>query len=299
MELETVAYGGWERCYRMTNGEIELIITGDVGPRIIRLGFVGEENLFKEYPEMMGKTGGDAWRIYGGHRFWHAPEHRVRTYLPDNADVAVGMYDGVVEVIQPEEGRTGLQKSLDIVLAPDENKVTVTHRITNKGLWPVTLAPWALSVMAAGGVGIVPLPPRGSHDEHLLPTTSLAIWPYVNMGDKRWTWGEKYILLRQDSAATGPQKIGVACSPGWVGYWRAGYLFIKQFVHQPEATYPDMNSSAELFTDADMLEVETLGPLAEVVPGGSIEHVETWRLFADVPNIEADGDVEAYVRPLV
>ena len=31
--------------------------------------------LFKEYDEQMGKTGGDEWRIYGGHRLWIAPEH--------------------------------------------------------------------------------------------------------------------------------------------------------------------------------------------------------------------------------
>jgi hypothetical protein len=38
----------------MTNGEIELVVTGDIGPRIIRYGFVGGRNLFHEFAGQMG-----------------------------------------------------------------------------------------------------------------------------------------------------------------------------------------------------------------------------------------------------
>jgi hypothetical protein len=64
--MQKVEYKGWKNCYRVENGQIELIITADVGPRIICYRFIGKDNEFKEYPEMMGKTGGDEWRIYGG-----------------------------------------------------------------------------------------------------------------------------------------------------------------------------------------------------------------------------------------
>ena len=61
-------------------------------------------------------------------------------------------------------------------------------------------APWALSVMDTGGTAIIPLPPRGSHEDNLLPANSMTFWAYTDMADPRWTWGEKYLLLRQDSA---------------------------------------------------------------------------------------------------
>ena len=77
--IERIEYGGWPNCYRFSNQRIELIITTDVGPRVIRLGFVGQDNEFKEYPDMLGQTGGKEWRIYSGHRFWHAPEQQDRT----------------------------------------------------------------------------------------------------------------------------------------------------------------------------------------------------------------------------
>ena len=55
---EKVNYGGWPNCIRLTNGQVELIITTDVGPRVIRFGFAGGQNLFNEVKEQMGKTGG-------------------------------------------------------------------------------------------------------------------------------------------------------------------------------------------------------------------------------------------------
>ncbi|GAJ16373.1 unnamed protein product, partial [marine sediment metagenome] len=54
------------------------VVTTDVGPRIVRFGFVGDQNLFREFKQQQGKTGGDKWLIYGGHRFWHAPEEKLR-----------------------------------------------------------------------------------------------------------------------------------------------------------------------------------------------------------------------------
>ena len=35
VKVEKTEYAGWKNCYRVTNGEIELIVTGDVGPRIV------------------------------------------------------------------------------------------------------------------------------------------------------------------------------------------------------------------------------------------------------------------------
>ncbi|MCJ7665262.1 MAG: DUF4380 domain-containing protein, partial [Actinobacteria bacterium] len=85
--IKNYKFGGWENCLRLENDEIELVATTDVGPRIIRLGFKGGQNLFKEFGDQLGKTGGDQWRIYGGHRLWHAPEAVPRTYFPDNKPV--------------------------------------------------------------------------------------------------------------------------------------------------------------------------------------------------------------------
>lgn len=297
--VEKTNYRGWPNCYRMSNGVAELIVTTDVGPRIIRFGFINGENEFKEFDLQLGKTGGDQWLPYGGHRLWHAPEDPVRTYYPDNFPVQFEQHDGSVRFIQAPEKTTGIQKEIDVWMSPNDAHVRITHRLRNTNLWTVELAPWALSVMAPGGVGIFPLPPRGSHPKDLLPTSSMAVWAYTDMTDARWTWGTKYVLLRQDTQAKIPQKVGFMDTDGWEAYARNGHLFVKKFDYVNGARYPDFGCNAETFTNADMLEVETLGPVAPIEAGKAVEHVEHWFLFRDVPVPKNDADVDAYVLPKV
>ena len=80
--IDKTPYKGWPNCYRVTNGEIELIVTADVGPRIIRFGFVNGQNLFKEFPDQLGKTGEEKFQLRGGDRVWKAPEDPVATWRP-------------------------------------------------------------------------------------------------------------------------------------------------------------------------------------------------------------------------
>jgi len=300
MNREKTDYRGWPNCYRLSNGIVDLIVTTDVGPRIIRFGFLNEGNEFKEYEEMVGQIGGDEWRIYGGHRLWHAPENDPRTYFPDNTPVQIEEHESFVRLIQSTEPTTGIQKEIDLVLAPDAARVTVTHRLRNAGsLWDVELAPWALSVMAVGGKAIIPLPPRGTHPEHLLPTNTLTLWAFTDMTDPRWTWGSKYVLLRQDESVETPQKVGLMVPDGWAAYARNNHLFVKKFDYRAEARYPDLGSSVETFTNHEMLELETVAPVVRLKPGDSVEHVEHWFLFRDVPAPENDADVDRDILPKV
>lgn len=298
VSVEKISYQGWPNCYRLSNDQVDLIITTDVGPRIIRFGFVGEANEFVEFPEQMGRMGEAEWLNFGGHRLWHAPESKARTYFADSGPVKFEQHDGFVRTIQDVEPTTGIQKEMDITLDPKSAKVTVVHRLRNTGLWAVELAPWALSVMAPGGVAILPQPPRGSHTENLLPTNRLVLWAYTDMSDARWTWGQRFVLLRQDAAATAPQKVGMSHTP-WIAYARAGHLFVKQFPIHPAAPYVDMGCSVETFTNNRMLEVETLAPLVTLGTGEIAEHTESWSLFQDVPMPAGDADVMRDVLPLI
>ena len=299
MDVQKIDYHGWPNCCRLSNGLIDLIATTDVGPRIIRFGFVGEENEFREYEETAGKVGGDEWRIYGGHRLWHAPEAKPRTYCPDNSAVRLERHGDFVRLVQPAEALTGIQKEIDIHLSPTAAHAEVTHRLRNANLWVVELAPWALSVMAPAGTAIIPLPPRRSHEESLLPANTIALWAYTDMSDPRWHWGERYVLLTQDAASDTPQKVGIMTPDGWAAYARAGHLFVKRFSYVEDARYPDLGCSVEAFTNADMLELETLGPLVGLEPGAAVEHVEHWHVFRDVPAPRNDADVDRDILPLV
>lgn len=295
--MEKIAYGGWANCVRLANDTIEMIATLDVGPRIMRFGFIGQDNELKEIDQDLGQTGSHVHRFYGGHRLWHAPEEPVRTYWPDNAPVDISPLPDGVRLTQPVEAATGLQKEIDLHLAPAAARVTVIHRLKNTNLWSVEFAPWALTMFAPGGIAILPLPPRGSHVGNLQPTAVLALWAYTDLSDPRWTWGQKYIWLKQDPARSTPQKIGASLPDGWLAYARSNHLFIKQFAYDAAAVYPDRGCNAEVFTNGEMLELETLGPLVRVEPGRAVTHSEVWQLFDDVPLPATEAAVERHVLP--
>jgi len=296
LQVATISYRGWPGCCRLWNDSVELVVTTDVGPRIIRFGFIGENEL-GEFPEHAGHTGGDEFRLYGGHRLWHAPESLERTYCPDNAPVALERQADGVRITQPTEARTGIQKEMVISLSPTDAQVQIVHRLWNRNLWAVDLAAWALTVMASGGTAVIPLPPRIPYPEGLLPTGRLALWPYTDPTDPRWRWGRKYILLRQDATRPAPQKLGASVPDGWIAHVRNGRLFVKTFRYMPEAMYPDLGSAVETFTDGRMLELETLSPIARVEPRGAIEHVEHWHLWRDVAVPLGDDDVDRHIFP--
>src|ERR1700676_5232994 len=89
VKVEKTEYKGWPNCYRVSNGEVELIVTGDVGPRIIRYGFAGGQNLFKEFADQLGKSGEGKFQLRGGDRVWKGPEDPVATWAPDNVPVEI------------------------------------------------------------------------------------------------------------------------------------------------------------------------------------------------------------------
>ena len=298
--MEKVTFKGWQNCYKIASNFVDLIVTTDVGPRIIHFSFPGDDNVFAEFPDQIGQTGGDDWRIYGGHRLWHAPEGRTRTYYPDNNPVEIQELEKGVRLIAPVEPTTGIQKEIDIFPSPNRARVKVVHRLRNHNMWPIELAPWALSVMATGGTAVLPLPEGGSHEEDLLPVATIVLWPYTRMNDPRWTWGSEYILLHQDTSAEGPQKIGANNMHGWSGYVNNGCFFLKTFPkHDLDLAYADKGSSTELFTDPTFLEVESLGPLVNLQPKAEVEHVEEWYLFPDVETPSNDADVNEHVLPKV
>jgi len=295
--MQTIAYRGWLNCFRLANQRIELIATGDVGPRIVHLSVPGGENIFGLLPDEAGQTGGDEFRIYGGHRLWHAPEAMPRTYFPDNAPVEAVMDGNTLRLIPPPETTTGIQKEIDVTLIGDQPHVEVRHILENTGLWTIELAPWAISVMSLGGVAIMPQSDWPSPDG-LLPNRALSLWPYSDMRDPRVHWGSRHILLRQDPAVEPPFKIGLNDTSGWAAYWRANQLFVKCFDYEVACEYPDNGCSVESYTCGRFQELETLGPLVLLEPGEAVEHVEHWFLYDEVGAIESEDAVERIVRPL-
>ena len=300
VRVEKMEYEGWQNCYRVSNGEIELIVTGDVGPRIIRFGFIEGQNLFKEFPDQLGKSGEDKFQLRGGDRVWKAPEDPVGTWAPDNVPVDVRVTATGLIAREPIEPLTNLQKEIEINMAPSGTHVTVSHRIANHSLFALEFAPWALTMMAQGGIAIAGFPPRGKHPANLEPTNPLVMWAYTNLADSRWKFTKKYMILRQDPNNSDAQKLGMFNSDTWAAYVLNGEAFVKRAKADPAKTYPDFGCTFETFTNNEFLEIETLGPQTKVQPGQSVEQVEHWALYRNVGlTALTDQELDQVLLPLV
>lgn len=295
-------HAGWDRNLHFGNEHLELVATLDVGPRILHFSTPGGQNVFKTYTHELGGRGETEWMIRGGHRFWIAPEDLERTYHRDNLPVEhtqnLATGEVVIESTQETGGR--IQKTLGITVAADAPRVTVRHTARNIDSVPLEFSVWALSVMAPGGIEIIPQPRLGEHPRDLLPNRSMILWPYTDLSDPRWRIGRDFFTLSQRPGLP-PAKIGLAHRMRWVAYALGHSLFVKTFEYLEGEIYPDSGCNFETFTNSNMLEIESLAPLKTLAPGEEFTHIEHWSLLPLESEIatNSDEDLAKILTPLL
>ena len=283
---------------KLATRALELVVTTEVGPRVVSLrsrkGRAG--NLFLEMPADEQRYHG--FYLRGGHRLWHAPEDIVRSYQPDDDRLAVKLLPKGVALTPPTETMTGLQKGMKVEVL-GERTVKVTHTLTNRGLWPVECAPWALTMFRPGGHAVLPLMPKGDHARgDLLPTYALVPWTFTDLSLPLWQ--QRRDFIGGDVAkAKQAQKLGITNYPGWSAYWLEGTTFVKYSRVMAGASYPDLGSCFEIFTNGAMVELETLGPLASLAPGRTTTHVEYWGIFDGLSKPTTDTAFSKSLAPTV
>ena len=292
--VKEIVHSEYGKCIRIANHVVELICTVDFGPRIIHYSFIGKDNLFRE-----GDTSGvmyndDAyfskWKLYGGHRLWHSPEHYPRNYVPDNDPVEWKRVEDGIALCQKTEPWTQIKKEIVISINKDDSCVKIDHYLTNKNAWEIEIGIFASTVMKDGGVEIVP---HIELKDDIVANRVITLWPYTSMGDNRVTWGEKYIVIRHEQGHKRPFKFGVKNEQGWAAYVNNGTMFIKRFSKILNAKYPDYGVNFETYTNDNMLEMESFSPLVRLNLDQKIKHTEYWELIQGVsviPNNEDDID---------
>ncbi len=286
---EETGHGGWSRGLLLLTDEVELWISLEVGPRILRLQRRGGKNLFYEDRTQLGQSGEPSFRLRGGHRFWTAPES-TQTYEADNHAVSYQVSGHRVELLAPPF--FGLRKTL-VIEALTPSLFRVRHGLRNVSAAPISRAAWALSVMAPGGLAILPQPPLRSHpsilpagtpwrDEDLLPNRRLVLWPYTDLGDPRLRLRGRLWTVEQ-RCDLGPLKLGLYDQTagrdvltGLAAYQLGSSVFVKTVPVCSSQVYPDLGAAFELYTDANFLELETLGPLTTLLPDVTCWHDELW-----------------------
>ena len=299
-------YKNFGKCLEISNGIVKVLVTLDIGPRIISFSYVDGKNIMFEdidrkfvlsHDNMKENFGDDKWYVYGGHRLWTSPETKPRTFYPDNVPVSYKETKSGAIFTPPEQKWNQYSFEIEIEMEEGAPGVRVHHRITNKSPWEISFAPWGVTVLSPGGTEIVPQPSRQTQP---LSNRRIALWPYAKMNSPLISWGDKYILMRQDPTVPNKFKFGINCEDGYSMYLNEGLLFIKRFEHKENGAYPDGGMSFETYENQLFIEMESLGEFKSLAPGAVTEHTEHWSLYNDsIPSFEEaeiDKLVEKYIK---
>ena len=285
MNTSLTDYAGYP-CLKLENGAVSLWLITSAGPRIIGFSLPEGNNVLAELPDLTLPTADDQVnRLRGGHRLWHAPEDGVRTYVPDDLPPVIEEIENGVCATQPVESLTGIEKQICVILPDERPRAVIEHKLTNHGIWPVELAPWAITQLKPGGLAILPQPTANTR---LLPNRQLALWPYTDVNSPHIHWGNRFVFI-EASLGDEALKIGWANPDGWLAYAVDKTLFVKETSYQPNAEYFDYGSSSECYYGAAFIELETLGPRVTLQPGASATHREIWSLHGGI-EITADEE---------
>ena len=127
---EIESFMDYGKCVSISNGVIEAYVTVDIGPRIIKFGYVDGQNFMCTEREALGGRGdkafedyfgkGRKWENLGGHRIWLSPESYPETYLPDDRPVSYTVTEHGAVFNPFEDTEVGVQKTLEIKMDKDD-----------------------------------------------------------------------------------------------------------------------------------------------------------------------------------
>lgn len=277
--MRMIEYKNYGKCAEWTRNGITLMITVDIGPRIIFYGVDGKNFLNEDIERNVSKSGeyfdknfgkGAAWYLYGGHRVWKSPED-LESYTTDNSPVECDMreWGGAFTTRVAKE----LDYTLDIEI-DESGGVTIRNIITNKSNNLRDLSVWALTVAAKGGTLIVPL--NEAHDD-LNPYQNLVQWPYNDLADERVYFGKKYLAVKQTDKVEA-LKLGLF-SEKRRAYYVLGDKAMKFEFSGGEGVYGDFWCNFETYTNCHILEVEGLSPRHTLSKGQSACLEEKWSVM--------------------
>lgn len=296
--LQAKNYPNIGRAMKLSNGVFDVIVTLDVGPRIMHFSLAGKKNMFNDDCSLIeNMPDGKTWYSYGGHRVWHAPEAFTRSYAIDDKPLEkYELTENGICMYREEEEWTHIQKIIEIEFK--EDRLVVYNRLVNKGAWPAEMAVWGQTSFAKDSLLVCPVTQRGTG---LLPNASYVMWPYARMNDPRAYFGQRFITVNTDSVNPEAFKFGYPDEMGWAALINFDMCLIKSFKHDRKGTYPDMGCSFESYTQNWGGEIEDLTPLKIVKPGKMYEHKNEWFIFDNVkrPDPRNEDEVSDVMAPLL
>lgn len=296
--VERVSYKGWQGCYRLSNGVVELIIAPSIA-RIVHYGFVGEPNTLWVNPATEGvpvKPG--EWPNHGGDKAWVWPqdewEMRVgRGWPPPSATDQVPhqaevIANNTIRLTSPLVAGYGVRIVREIRLEPSGTRVhmlTRLEKMRDGADFPV--AAWVVAQLPVPNLLLVRLHP-GSTLSNGYKLFSPDPWKAVRRL-------ETDILLPERRADLA---VKLGCDADILAWFKPPYLVVHR---SPIENLSDFKPGdhAQIFSNSDALpyiELEFASPLRVLRKGESVSLEVMWELYHIPPEKQSPEELAAFLR---
>ncbi|MFH1006890.1 MAG: hypothetical protein V1800_05215 [Candidatus Latescibacterota bacterium] len=290
---DVVEHSGYSDCIRLENEHARVILGLHGGGRVLEYSWKGENAIYLDAAQNGWKYGPEKSGIdpYGG-RLDIGPE----VVIPRHPDLWLGSWEGEItgpgaaRLISVEDAATGVQLVREFQLDPVSSQLTCTQIIRNISDEDKHWCHWSRTLAQGGGICLIPLT-RPSR----FPNNYIMYGPGPVMN---YLPNDPNILVRQEFLEiTGPPsqpKLGMDSCEGWLGYlMRNDLLFVKRFPTYPDRVYNEMAglTISIYYCENRFCELEPIGPMEHIPPGGSVSFTETWWLLP-FPFPEGGSDLD-------
>lgn len=278
-----INYKNYGKCLRIANDIVEAIVAIEFGIRIVKYGYIGGRNHFRENILENGCQDKD----FGGHTFEYVTDENS-SFNFGKSEVKYELISQGIRFIQSIDNVTYTQKIVDIVFEFESSRVDVIHKVHSLNPFNISLAVCGITSMDKGGIEVVPLHCKSGFN---FPSRSLIFWPYSNLKDSRVYLGEKYVAMKVCETNIQDFRIGFNTGLDYALYYNDKELFVKKFCISDTGEYPNKGCVYESFISKDVIEMRANSPVCCIDRYGYIEHRESWSLYKDI-NLDF---IDAYI----
>ncbi len=272
-------YHSWSNVVSLNNGVVEVLIVPADG-RVQQFRFLGDATgALWEDSRLYGQTGSGFYRNFGGDKAWPSPQADWGWPPPrgfDGSTNAVSFTNGIVTLVTPVDTRYSIRTTRIIELLPHVpvmrirtifERAAASSRTNSLGVW--------IDCQAAIT--------RDSRCYVPVPASSIFAQGYTTNGSSAYTASLPAAFTNANGLISfGPDSANhkLGFDGGTLVLVGASLSLRVDAPRVPGATYPDGNSSTEVYTAGwNYFELEMLGPLTTLPVGGQMEFVTVYSLF--------------------
>lgn len=279
---KVIRYYGYDDCILLENQTTMAVLCPAAGGRVLQYSINGKTALYLP-------SGDEGWTLDSGKqqgsmmagRFDIGPEQTI----PGHPRLWSGRWSA--QITGPRSARltsvkdrpTGVQLIREFELAEGSSSLTCTQTIRNVSNETKEYCHWSRTFALGGGICVIPLtkPSRFPHGYVMYgPGPAINYQPSdpnIHVDDN---------FLEITSAPHFP-KLGMDSYAGWLAYlMKNDVMFVKQFSTFPDRVYNEVAglTLSIWYPDAEMCELEPIGPRERLAPGESAAFTEIWSLVS-------------------